>query len=190
MLDQARGVSVLVGRVIVGVIFIVHGWTKVTSTGLPGVSAHFQAAGIPAAGVAGPGIAILELVGGPALIVGAALPLFGGLLALTMVGAIVFVHGSHGFSNQGGGYEYVLALAGACVMLAFSGGGALAVDGLWRRRAAATAGPSGSGMPGAGSPESLPDAGSPEGLPERGAAVPVSGSAGGSSSGRREDLPE
>ncbi|MEZ0076064.1 DoxX family protein [Planotetraspora sp. GP83] len=181
MLDQLRGVSVLVGRVIVGVIFIFHGWTKVAVTGLPGVTAHFQAAGVPAAGLAGPGIAILELVGGVALIAGAALPFFCSLLALTMVGAIVFVHGSHGFSNQDGGYEYVLALAGACVMLAFSGGGALAVDRLWRRRAAVTAGPSGSGLPGAGSPEELP---------ERGAAVPVSGSAGGSSSGRREDLPE
>ncbi|GII32746.1 DoxX family protein [Planotetraspora mira] len=135
MFDRARGVATLAGRVIIGVIFVFHGWMKVADMGLARTAQMFEDVGIPLAGIAGPGVAVLELVGGTALILGAALPLFAMLLAMDMIGAIVFVHGSHGLGSENGGYEYVLALAGACLLIAFSGGGALAVDGLWRRRA-------------------------------------------------------
>ncbi|GAA1301978.1 hypothetical protein Psi02_49190 [Planotetraspora silvatica] len=133
MFDRARGVATLAGRVIIGVIFVFHGWMKVADMGLARTAQMFEDVGIPLAGIAGPGVAVLELVGGTALILGAALPLFATLLAMDMLGAIVFVHGPHGLSSENGGYEYVLALAGACLLIAFSGGGALAVDGLWRR---------------------------------------------------------
>jgi putative oxidoreductase len=88
------------------------------------------------AGLAAPGVAILEVVGGIAFILGALLPIVGTLLALNMIGAIVFVHGSNGFSSANGGYEYVLVLAAACLAIGFSGGGALAVDKLWLGRRA------------------------------------------------------
>jgi putative oxidoreductase len=140
MFDHARSVAALAGRVIIGVIFVVHGWMKVADIGLGATAASFEDAGIPLAGIAGPGVAFLELAGGAALVIGAALPVFACLLALDMLGAIVFVHGSHGFSSERGGYEYVLALAAGCLLIAFSGGGALAVDGLWRRRREALTG--------------------------------------------------
>ncbi|MBG0816298.1 DoxX family protein [Planomonospora sp. ID82291] len=133
MIDRVRPVAFLLGRVVIGVIFFVHGWMKFSS-GLEGTTAFFESVGIPLAGVAAPAVAVVEVVGGVALIVGAALPLFGTLLALTMLGAILFVHGSAGFGADKGGYEYVLALAAASLMIGFSGGGALAVDSLWRHR--------------------------------------------------------
>ncbi|MBG0829373.1 DoxX family protein [Planomonospora sp. ID67723] len=132
-LDQARSVAVLLGRVAIGVIFFVHGWAKFTG-GLAGTTAFFEQIGVPLAGVAAPAVAVLEVVGGIALVLGAALPVFGVLLALDMLGAIVFVHAANGFMADKGGYEFVLALAAASLMIAFSGGGTLAVDGLWQRR--------------------------------------------------------
>ncbi|GAA3149175.1 DoxX family protein [Planomonospora alba] len=133
MFDRARSIAFLLGRVAIGAIFLVHGWTKFSS-GLSGTAGFFESVGIPLAGVAAPAVAVLEVVGGIALILGAALPVFGTLLALNMLGAILFVHGQAGFFADKGGYEFVLALAAASLMIAFSGGGALAVDSLWQGR--------------------------------------------------------
>ncbi|MFF0308520.1 DoxX family protein [Streptosporangium sp. NPDC004379] len=133
MLDRIRPFALLLGRIGIGVIFLVHGWQKFTTMGISGTTAFFEQIGIPLPGLAAPAVAVLEVVGGIAFIVGAALPVFGVLLALDMAGAIVFVHGANGFAADKGGYEFVLALAAAALAIGFSGGGALAVDGLWRR---------------------------------------------------------
>ncbi|MEU9835730.1 DoxX family protein [Streptosporangium sp. NPDC048047] len=133
MLDRIRPFALLLGRIGIGVIFLVHGWQKFTTMGISGTTAFFEQVGIPLPGLAAPAVAVLEVVGGIAFIVGAALPVFGVLLALDMAGAIVFVHGANGFAADKGGYEFVLALAAAALAIGFSGGGALAVDGLWRR---------------------------------------------------------
>ncbi|GAA3429587.1 DoxX family protein [Streptosporangium sandarakinum] len=133
MLDRIRPFALLLGRIGIGVIFLVHGWQKFTTMGISGTTAFFEQIGIPLPGLAAPAVAVLEVVGGIAFIVGAALPVFGVLLALDMIGAIVFVHGANGFAVDKGGYEFVLALAAAALVIGFSGGGALAADGLWRR---------------------------------------------------------
>ncbi|WP_067139691.1 DoxX family protein [Microtetraspora malaysiensis] len=134
MLTRIRPVALLIGRVGIGVIFLVHGWQKLTAMGLPGTTAFFEQIGIPLPGLAAPAVTVLELAGGAALILGAALPVAGTLLALDMLGAIAFVHGGNGFTVDKGGYEFVLALAVAAVAIGFSGGGTLALDTLWQRR--------------------------------------------------------
>ncbi|MEV4108807.1 DoxX family protein [Nonomuraea sp. NPDC049695] len=139
MIDQARPIVLLLARIAIGVIFLVHGYQKFATMGIPGTTKFFESAGIPLASVAAPAVAVLEVVGGLALILGAALPIAGTLLALDMVGAIVFVHGSAGFSAGEGGYEFVLALAAASLAIGFTRGGALALDSvLGRRRANAS----------------------------------------------------
>ncbi|WP_043638434.1 DoxX family protein [Nonomuraea candida] len=139
MADQARPVVLLLARIAVGVIFLVHGYQKFATMGIAGTTKFFESAGIPLAGVAAPAVAALEVVGGLALILGAALPVVGTLLALNMIGAIVFVHGPSGLTGEGG-YEFVLALAAASLAVGFTGGGALALDGVVaRRRSTATA---------------------------------------------------
>ncbi|MFC0862807.1 DoxX family protein [Sphaerimonospora cavernae] len=134
MLAQIRPIALLIGRVGIGVIFLMHGWQKFTTMGLSGTTAFFEQIGVPLPGLAAPAIAVLEVAGGLALILGAVLPVVGTLLALNMLGAIVFVHGANGFSVGEGGYEYVLALAVAALAIGFSGGGTLALDTLWQRR--------------------------------------------------------
>lgn len=134
MIDQARSISLLLARVAIGVIFLVHGYQKFATMGLAGTTEFFESIGIPLPGVATPLVAALEVAGGIALILGVALPIAGTLLALDMVGAILFAHLSAGFSVAEGGYEFVLALAAASLAIGFTGGGALALDTLLGRR--------------------------------------------------------
>ncbi|TDE29084.1 DoxX family protein [Nonomuraea mesophila] len=137
MIDQARPIVLLLARIAIGVIFIVHGYQKFATMGIAGTTKFFESVGIPLAGVAAPAVATLEVVGGLALIAGAALPIVGSLLALNMLGAIVFVHGANGFGAGEGGYEFVLALAAASLAIGFSGGGAFALDRVLGRRGGA-----------------------------------------------------
>ncbi|MEU6730340.1 DoxX family protein [Nonomuraea wenchangensis] len=132
MLDQARPVVLLLARIALGVIFLVHGYQKF-AMGIAGTAEFFAAAGIPLPGLAAPAVAGLEVAGGLALVLGAALPIAGTLLALDMIGAIVFVHGPHGLTGDGG-YEFVLALAAASLAVGFTGGGAFALDSALTRR--------------------------------------------------------
>ncbi|MFB4287008.1 DoxX family protein [Nonomuraea sp. ATR24] len=128
MLDRARNIALLLARVATGVIFLVHGYQKFATMGIAGTTQFFESIDIPLPGLAAPLVAVLEVVGGIALILGVGLPVFGTLLALDMVGAIFFAHLQAGFAVGDGGYEYVLALAAASLAIGFTGGGALALD--------------------------------------------------------------
>jgi putative oxidoreductase len=133
MIDKVRPYALLPARIGIGAIFLFHGIQKFT-TGISGVTKSFESYGVPLPGLTAPGVAALEVVGGVALILGVALPVFGTLLALDMIGAIVFVHGANGFTVGEGGFEFVLALAAGSLAVGFSGGGAFAVDGMLSQR--------------------------------------------------------
>ena len=120
--------ALLLGRVALGVVFVAHGWDKLTGTGLDGTAAFFDQVGVPAAQTAAFAAAVVELVGGLAMIVGALLPVAGVLLAADMLGAIWFVHAEQGFWATDGGYEFVMVMAAASLAFGFSGGGELSVD--------------------------------------------------------------
>jgi putative oxidoreductase len=124
---QIRDLAVLVGRIGLGVIFIVHGYQKFFQRGIDGTSVEFAQLGVPGPMLSAWYSTVVELVGGAALIIGVALPVVGILLALNMVGAFVFVHLSNGFFIMNNGYEYVLALAVASLAIGFNGG-AFALD--------------------------------------------------------------
>lgn len=126
-------------RVVTGIVFFMHGWTKVFVWGFEGTSAGFAQMGIPLAGVMGPFVGLLELLGGLALIVGLATRWISIPLAVTMLVAMVQVHLAAGFFAPNG-YEFTLTLLAGLVGLALAGGGAFAVDNvLAARRAVGTA---------------------------------------------------
>jgi putative oxidoreductase len=123
-----RDVVLLITRVAVGVVFVAHGWQKFTEWGLSGTGAAFDQMGVPLPTVSAWFAAIVELVGGVALIAGIAVPVVGLLLALDMIGAFLIVHISNGLFVSGNGYELVLALASTAVLFVVVGGGRYSVD--------------------------------------------------------------
>ncbi|MEP6645417.1 MAG: DoxX family protein [Acidobacteriaceae bacterium] len=129
--NQSWGLTIL--RVIVGVVFVVHGWQKVFVFGFHGVTAMFGHMGVPAPAIAAPLIALIELIGGAALILGFGTRVASLLLAADMAGAILFVHFKNGFFGPKG-FEYPLTLLAACLCLALAGGGASSMEGMVGRR--------------------------------------------------------
>src|SRR5690606_36561020 len=73
-------------------------------------------------------VVLFEYVGGAAMLLGLGVPIVGVLMALTMVGAWVFVHTSPLFSMDANGPELVISLALLSLVLAALGSGRFGLD--------------------------------------------------------------
>ncbi len=113
-------------RLVLGVIFAVHGGQKLFVYGFAGVTEGFGQMGVPFPGLVGPAIGLLEFFGGIALVLGFLTRVVGLGLAAEMVGAIVLVHAKAGVFLPG--VEFVLALGGGAAALALTGAGRYSVD--------------------------------------------------------------
>ena len=120
-------------RVILGITFIMHGGQKLFVYGFDGVAGAFAQMGIPAAGLMGPFVALVEFFGGIAIVLGLLTRLAALGLGATMVVAILTVHLKAGFFNPGG-VEFPLSLLGAAIALGITGAGSFSLDALLARR--------------------------------------------------------
>lgn len=119
------GLTVL--RIVVGVVFLMHGWQKLFDLGIPGVAGFFGDLGVPAPLLAATGVSVLEAVGGAALIAGLLTRPLAALLVMNMLGAALLVHAPNGFFLPNG-VEFVLLLGASSAALAISGPGVFAID--------------------------------------------------------------
>ena len=126
ILDKLQPLALLVLRLVLGIIMIGHGYSKVfgglhhhvqmvSSLGLPGWLAYFSAAA--------------EFFGGILVIAGLLTRLAALAIAVNMVVAIVKVHWHNGLLGNGG-YQFPLALAAIAFALIFLGAGPIALEAL------------------------------------------------------------
>ncbi len=122
------GLAIL--RIVLGSAMAVHGWSKL-SGGVEGVGGFFGSLGIPAPGLMAWVVTIVELVGGILLIAGAFTQIVGILIALNMLGVIIFAflgRGAPFIENGAITWEKEAVFAAAALCLALAGPSAWSVD--------------------------------------------------------------
>ena len=130
-LTAPYGLAIL--RVVLGIAMAVHGWSKL-SGGVGNVAGSFGGnLGVPAPGLMAWVVTIVELVGGILLVVGFLTQIVGILIALDMLGAILFAFLLRGapFIAENGqqiSWEKEAVFAAAALCIALAGPGAWSVD--------------------------------------------------------------
>jgi putative oxidoreductase len=128
-LDRFQPFGALLLRLMLGVIMVAHGYSKIIPRGALYNFTHFVATlGMPS--WLGYVAAFTEFFGGMLLIVGLLTRIAALGLAIDMAVAILKVHLHGGLTGHGGkpGFEFPLALLSMALMLLFSGPGRFAAD--------------------------------------------------------------
>ena len=124
--EKWGAVAPLVLRVVVGVIFAMHGYQKLTMMGVPGVSGFLTMLGIPMPDVFAVLLIAAELGGGILLILGLWTHWTAKILAFVALVALATVHLSKGFFLPG--YEFILLILAASVSVMITGAGKYSLD--------------------------------------------------------------
>ena len=117
-------------RLVVGIVFVMHGWQKVFVFGISGTADILHWVGIPFASFFGVVLMISELGGGLAIMLGVFARFAGLALAFEMAIAIVMARLHGGFFTPNG-YEFELVLLGSSLTIAALGSGHQSLDRLW-----------------------------------------------------------
>jgi putative oxidoreductase len=128
---RSWGITVL--RVVVGVVFLMHGGQKFFM-GFHNVAGFLASLRIPLPQAAAIALTLLEFFGGMALVLGLFTRTVALLLAFDMAVAVLLVHLKKGFFSPAG-FEFPLTLLAATLCLAFSGSGVASVDRMIGRKA-------------------------------------------------------
>jgi putative oxidoreductase len=114
--------GLLIGRIIVGGVFIAHGVMKLQ--GIDGFASNLEGTLGGASMAVAWIVAILELLGGVGILLGIWTKIFAGVLAVIMIGALALVHNDLFSSKEGFmGAGAALGFLAATVILAGTGGG-------------------------------------------------------------------
>ncbi|MCP3765010.1 DoxX family protein [Domibacillus sp. A3M-37] len=120
-------IGALILRIFLGITFFVHGLAKFQG-GIENTAGFFESLGLP--GFTAYLVAIIELIGGLAMILGAGTRVIAILFAVILAVAIVKVKLAAGFLGNGqmAGYEFDLALVVIAIYLAIAKKSLFAVD--------------------------------------------------------------
>ncbi|MFB7813201.1 DoxX family protein [Paenibacillus chitinolyticus] len=132
MMNGKTEIGLLIVRLVLGVTFLVHGLDKFQS-GLGNIAGWFESIGLP--GFLAYVTAVIETVGGAAIILGLGTRIAAALFGVLMIGAMFSVKFSAGFTGNGqsAGFELDLALFALSLLLVLTGSRYLAVDSLFGR---------------------------------------------------------
>ncbi|HWS65738.1 MAG TPA: DoxX family protein [Steroidobacteraceae bacterium] len=121
--ESTRPYTDLVGRVLIAVIFLLSGWSKIA--GYAGTQAYMQSAGVPGALL--PVVILVELAGGVAIVAGLYTRLTALILAgFSIVAALLFHNGPDLIQHIM--FLKNLGLAGGFLFLVANGAGRLSLD--------------------------------------------------------------
>ena len=109
-------------RLILGLVFVMHGYQKVFVWGMSGTAGAFESMGVPLPQLTSALIAVVELAGGLMLILGFSVEWAALGLSADMLGAILMVKLGGGFFAPRG-VEFELALLGGLLTLLLLGSG-------------------------------------------------------------------
>ncbi len=124
-LSRFHGVGLFLIRVVVGAIFVVHGYQKFS--GQMDATAMLTNLQFPAPEVFAVILVAAELIGGALLIIGALTHWAAKMLTIVAAVALIVVHLPNGFTGQGG-YEFILLILVCCIALMIAGPGRWSVD--------------------------------------------------------------
>lgn len=132
LLNKGKDLPPLIARLIIGWVFLWAGYGKLGN--LSNVVGYFESLGIPLASVQAPFVALVELIGGLALILGLGTRLFSGLLASTMAVALMTAHRDDisKLSDMFKIYEFVYILV--FLILMTHGAGKLSFDYFFKKK--------------------------------------------------------
>jgi putative oxidoreductase len=119
-------------RIVVGLVFLMHGGQKLFIFGLGGTADIMGKLGLPLPFICAAIVIAVELLGGLAILFGVFTRLAGALLAFEMVVAIIVARWHGGFFAPYG-YEFELTLLGASLTFAFNGPGRMSLEEIWHR---------------------------------------------------------
>lgn len=120
--ERYRKYAPLLLRVVLGIVFIGHGWGKLT--GISGTAGFFGGVNIPLPLFFAWVVAAVEFVGGILVLIGFMTRISSALIAFVMAVAIVQVKLGDGFL---GGWEFELSLMAMALALVLTGAGPLSV---------------------------------------------------------------
>jgi putative oxidoreductase len=115
-----RNLALLIGRVLLGAIFVMAGWSKVS--GIEGTTEMFGGIGFPVPVFFAWLVGLVEFVGGIGLVLGIFTKIWSQLLAVVMLVAVLVVHIPAGDNLMAMGLP--LSLLAATLVLSTTGGGA------------------------------------------------------------------
>jgi putative oxidoreductase len=124
----ASDLAYLIVRVTAGVMLIPHGWPKVFTSGVKGVSASMVRYGLPFPEFSAMLIMGLETVGGVLIAIGLFTRPIAALLVIEFLVIIFVAHWPRGYAVSGGGIEYPLMWGLILLAIMLRGGGPWSVD--------------------------------------------------------------